>query len=239
MSALSRSVIGICLAAGAMYLFDPVSGHRRRLLLRHELSRAANRLDHRTRHTRRDLSHRAHDIAERIKSSERFTDRKVHAGIRNALKRATLHPKAVDVAVHAGHAILRGDVHSHEIDDLLDAVRSVPGVRVVTDHLTSRERAEGDHFAASNNWPLGIVVGAAGCGLLAWGIAERKTLGAWGRDFWHASEREIGETLDEAKQRAGEIAEAATEDVDDTDPGRPRSHRGRGERPGDSRAQVA
>lgn len=256
MNKLSQSVAGVVLAAGAMYFFDPVSGHRRRLILRDELTRTARRLEHGTRRTRDDLSHRAHDLAARL-TSDRPSDTTVNAGIRDVLKRTIAHPKTIGVAVREGHVVLRGDVFTHELDDLLEAVRSVPGVRVVTDHLTARERAENIHSAA-NGWPLGIFLGVTGCGLLAWGIKERKALGAWGQELWRESKREFDEVLAEAKRAkyegsqrldgaakvvddvvdtAKEAAEAAATDAEM--PGPAKTHRKNGDRPGDSHAQVA
>lgn len=253
MNKLSQSLVGVALAAGAMYFFDPVSGHRRRLILRDELNRGVKRLDHGTRRTRHDLSHRAQDLAARL-TSDRSSDTTVGAGIRDVLKRTIAHPKAIGIAVREGHVVLRGDVFTHELDDVLDAVRSVPGVRVVTDHLTARERAENLH--AANGWPLGILLGATGCGLLAWGIKERKALGAWGQELWRESKHEIDEMLEEGKRASEALhrpdgaakvvddvvdaAKEATETATDAEAsGYPKAHRKNGDRPGDSHAQVA
>lgn len=255
MNKLSQSVAGVVLAAGAMYFFDPVSGHRRRLILRDGLTRTAQRLEHGTRRTRNDLSHRAHDLAVRF-TPDRPSDTTVSSGIRDVLKSTIAHPKAIAVAVHEGHVVLRGDVFTHELDDLLEAVRSVPGVRVVTDHLTARERAESIHSGAANGWPLGILLGATGCGLLAWGIKERKALGAWGQELWRESKRELDEVLAEARRasegqrpldRAAEVADdlvdtaaQAVEAAADAEmPGRAKPNRNNGDRPGGSHAQVA
>ena len=45
MNIVARSVLGIALTAGAMYMFDPVSGRRRRLILRDQCTQAARRVD--------------------------------------------------------------------------------------------------------------------------------------------------------------------------------------------------
>ena len=229
MNTLSRSIVGIALAGAAMYFFDPVSGRRRRLLMRDELTKAARWLDDGTRRTRHDLSHRAQHIAMRLKA-ERPSERKVFTSLRGALKRTASHPRAIGVALRDGHVILRGDVLAHEIDHILEAVRSVPGVRVVTDHLTPRERIEGIRSAAANGWPLGIVVGAAGCGLVAWGIKERKTLEHWGQELLRASKREIDATLDDVRHET----ERAGDEFSGQGMARPNE-----EHSGDSRAQVA
>jgi hypothetical protein len=202
MNALARSLMGMALAAGAVYLFDPVSGHRRRLILRDECVRAAHKLDDGTRRTRHNLSHRAQDVASVFKA-DRPSDRKLTARIRDVLGQTVAQPRSIDVAVHDGHVVLRGELFTHELDHLVDAVRSVHGVRVVTDQLTARERNGGAYRGAGSGsgWPLtsGIFLGATACGLLVWGVKERKALSSWGQNVWRTSKREIDEALARAK----------------------------------------
>ena len=239
MNTLARSVVGMALAAGAVYFFDPVSGHRRRLILRDQCMRAAHRLDDGTRRTRQDLSYRAQELTTRFKSDQP-SDKKLTARIRDALDGTVSYPKAIAVAVHEGRVILRGDVYTHELDSLLDAVRSVPGVRVITDHLTTRERAEGirrRYAEATNGRSLApsVFLGATACGLLFWGVKERKALGAWGQNLWRVSRHEVEDFVarvkhtveTEAKRAENIVGEAAAhEDVADYAPPRPPSDLG-------------
>lgn len=229
MNSVARSVMGIALSAGAMYMLDPVSGHRRRLIVRDQCTRAARRVETGTREARRVIGMRA-----KLRfGQDQMNDKQVTARIRDALGRAVSHPGAIDVAVHGGHVILRGDVFAHEHEHLLDAIRDVRGVSIVTDHVTDRERARErsevvrsarEAGAKNGGWTVTsrLLVGTAGCALLVWGIRQRKTLGSLGAELgelgqtlWRTAKHEIDENLENVKSaiERGESALDAARDA--------------------------
>lgn len=230
MNTVARSVMGIALSAGAMYMLDPVSGHRRRLIVRDQCTRAARRVEIGTREARKVIGMQA-----KLRfGQDQMSDRQFTARIRDALGRAVSHPRAIDVAVHGGHVILRGDVFAHEHEHLLDAIRDVRGVSIVTDHVTDRERARERseltrsgheaHAAKNGGWTLTsrLLVGTAGCAMLVWGIRQRKTLGSLGSELgelgqtlWRTAKHEIDENLANVKSaiERGESALDAARDA--------------------------
>lgn len=231
MNTVSKSLLSMALAAGAVYFLDPVSGRRRRVLLRDQCSRAARSIDLKTRSARHGLSDRMHNIAESTKTQlkQPTSDRAIGRGLGKVLRRSVSHPRALGVAVHDGHIVLRGDIYSHEHQRVLDEVRALPGVRVITDHLTLREAAESVRPLANgtrDGWSTvgRVFVGAGGCALLLWGVRERKSLGEFGSSVGHAirdfANKELGGKIDSfehAIERGAEaVGEAGREAVDAT-----------------------
>ena len=107
-------------AAGLMYLLDPVSGRQRRSQLRERLSRLGSN------------GARA-DLAERVQAH---------------LAAVASHPEAIDVSVDDGCVTLRGTVPLEELDDLVDEVCAIDGVREVHNLLQAQlqaPRSPGQH----------------------------------------------------------------------------------------------
>ena len=239
MNAVTRSALGVALAAGAMYMFDPVSGRRRRLLLRDQCARTAKRLELGTRDARHDLSSHVGDLAVRAKSHlgrGETSDKAICNKVRHAIGRSVAEPKAISCIVHDGNVFLRGDVLTHEHQRVLDEIREVHGIHIVTDHLTPREPAEGvrplHNGTAGNGWSVAgrVLVGATSCALLLWGVKERKALGEWGAStgqaLWKRSKQELDARLEDAKNAfesgveevqtlAHEAADATSDIADD------------------------
>jgi osmotically-inducible protein OsmY len=234
MNSLARSIVGAALTAAAVYLLDPVSGQRRRVLLQDRARRAARRFDLGTRDVRRSAAERY--FSSRSKGSRgnasdhqpmrQMPDRAVNKMVFRAVRNSVSHPESVDIAVERGHVFLRGKLMGHEHQRLLDEVRRQPGVFVVTDHL-SEHHGNGE-FALEHGrlfrsargrgaWgTTGRVLGAcAGGALLFWGIRERKALGDFGmaiaEEFQRAMERNLRDGMDEAK----DTAESAGEGLSD------------------------
>lgn len=220
MNTVAKSVLGIALTAGAMYMLDPVSGNRRRLILRDRYAKAVRRVD--------DGTRKMVAMQAKLRPGRQHSDRHVADRIRDALGRVISHPGAIDVAVHDGRVILRGNVFAHEHERLLDAIRAVQGVGIVTDYVTdrerNRERAIESRAAANGGWSLTsrLFAGAAGCALLVWGIRERKTLGSVGHELgeigqtlWRTAKHEIEENLANVKSaiERGESALDAARDA--------------------------
>jgi hypothetical protein len=225
MNAIGKSVLGMVVTAGAVYFFDPVSGHRRRLLLRDTCSRAARNIDLGTRDARHDISHRVHDLAIKTKTqiSSPTSDKAVYSHVRKAIKHAVSHPAAIGCIVRDGNVYLRGDVYSHEHQRVLDDIRSVKGVRIVTDHLIAREAGEGVRSLANGSGKVGdgwsvtgrVLVGAAGCALLAWGVRERKALGEFGSSVGHKVSSAGHKVWDYSKHALDARIDDITDAIDD------------------------
>jgi hypothetical protein len=207
MNTVTRSLLGVALTAGAMYMLDPVSGHERRLLLRDRCARTARRLELGTRDARHEISHQVHDIASKARTQlgrGKVSDKALLKHTRAAINRASSHPEAITCTVQDGHAYLRGDVLTYEHQHLLDELRSVEGIRVITDHLTIREPHEGVrqlHDSNGHGWSLAgrVFAGATGCALVFWGIKERKALGEFGAAAWKLTRKELEEKADEIR----------------------------------------
>lgn len=136
---LAAAVVG----AGLMYLFDPVSGRRRRALLRDKMgstvrqSRAS--AGNFTRHTADHLRGLAIEARARMTEGE-VPDRTLVERVRSQMGRAIAHPSSTIVEANNGVVTLRGAILAHEVDDLLGTVRSVRGVKEVQNQMTVRER---------------------------------------------------------------------------------------------------
>lgn len=238
MNAITRSALGVALAAGTMYLFDPVSGRRRRVLLRDQCARTAKRLELGTRDARHDLSTHVGDLAVKAKSHlghGETSDKAICKNVRRAIGHSVTQPDAISCTVYEGNVYLRGDVLTYEHQRALDETRAVHGVRIITDHLTPREPAEGvrplQNGKGGDAWSVAgrVLVGATGCALLVWGVKERKALGDWGAStgqaLWKRSKREVHEKLEgikgafesgleEAKTQAHDAADATSDIAD-------------------------
>jgi hypothetical protein len=211
---VAKSVLGIAATAGAVYFFDPDSGRRRRVLLRDQCARAARSVDLETRDARHNLSHRMQDLASKAKSSVSHptSDKAICTHARKAIHHAVSHPDAIGCTVKAGNVFLRGDVFSHEHQGVLDEIRTVEGVHIITDHLVPREVGEGVRPLTNGSGKVGdgwsvtgrLLVGAAGCALLVWGVKERKTIGEFGttvgKTLWKVSKQEIDAKIDDISQ---------------------------------------
>lgn len=232
MNAVTRMALGAVLAAGAMYFFDPVSGRRRRLLVEDQCARTARRLELGTRDARHELSNRVHDFAVKAHlAREEVSDKTLHKNVQQVIRRSVAHPKAISCKVKEGNVFLRGDVLTLEHQQLLDEARAVEGVRIITDHLTEREPAEGvrpfQDGATGDAWSVAgrVFVGATGCALLVWGIKERKALVSTGQSIWRKAEEALEnlESADtqESERRVRDVLDA-TNDIAEGVPARGR-----------------
>jgi uncharacterized membrane protein len=120
---------GLVVGLGVMYLMDPERGRTRRALLRDKAAGATNAIQDFLGKSSRDVSHSATEtLAERVRAK---------------LGRYVSHPHAVEVEAEDGCVILRGSILSHEVEELVDAMSSVRGVREVVNRLEPHVTAEG------------------------------------------------------------------------------------------------
>jgi hypothetical protein len=133
----------LLLGAAVMYLLDPVSGRRRRALLRDQTVRLVNDCTDWCTGLTRDLRNRASGVRARLRPLDQgvVDDEVLEARVRTALGRATSHPGAIDVISVNGIVTLTGPVLANEHDAIWRAVSRVAGVQDVIDQLTLHESA--------------------------------------------------------------------------------------------------
>jgi hypothetical protein len=143
---LGIAVVGAALGAAAMYIFDPNKGRRRRALFRDKARRSLTTFAHALSVSARDIGHRAQGvaaIAKRALTRDRATDDLVLIErVRARMGRIVSHPHAVQIGARNGRVTLSGPILPNEATPLLEAVRAVPGVASIEDHLVIFDRPE-------------------------------------------------------------------------------------------------
>jgi uncharacterized membrane protein len=129
---------GAGLGAGVMYLLDPDKGRRRRALTRDKVLHFANKAGEAIGTTSTDLSHRTAGTLARVRGrfgGKDVPDHVLTERVRARIGRAVSHPRSIEVSSEFGWVTLQGPVLLNELDELLRAVWSVPGVREVENRL--------------------------------------------------------------------------------------------------------
>jgi osmotically-inducible protein OsmY len=138
------AMLGI--GAGAMFLFDPQTGNRRRALLRDKLRRYSRQAGERANAwSEMAADHAKGFVAEtnaRLRHEE-VDDYTLVERVRAELGRVMTHVSAVNVDARNGCVTLSGDVLENEANAALAAARSTRGVRAVEDAL-ERHAQPGD-----------------------------------------------------------------------------------------------
>ncbi|HYX26180.1 MAG TPA: BON domain-containing protein [Thermoanaerobaculia bacterium] len=187
---------GAGLGAGLMYLLDPQGGRRRRALARDKAASALNKGGDAVKKTSRDLGNRTRGLVSQVGSRLRqgedvqVDDKVLCNRVRSKLGHAISHASALEVTAEDGRVTLAGPVLALEADRLLDAVRSVRGVRDVECRFDLHERSE-DHPAfqadgssasrlANRRWvpaATRVLAGTAGGALAVAGFKKQGPLG--------------------------------------------------------------
>jgi hypothetical protein len=138
---------GVLLGAGAMYLFDPEYGRRRRARLRDRAVHASKAARVIGGATSRDVEHRLAGAAARVARELRDEplpgDNVLEARVRARLGRLVSHPHAIAVSAKEGTVTLTGPVLEAEVEQLLAGVAHVTGVRAVDNRLEGHATANG------------------------------------------------------------------------------------------------
>jgi hypothetical protein len=138
-------LVSAVLGATAMYMFDPDRGRRRRALARDKLrSLVADSGDLLTA-AARDARSRAQGLkAQTLRLFRRKDvpgdDLVLIERVRARMGRVVSHPHAVQIGARTGRVTLSGPILESEVDPLLCAVRAVPGVSEIDDHLVAHQR---------------------------------------------------------------------------------------------------
>jgi uncharacterized membrane protein len=188
---IPSKLAGVGFGAMLMYFFDPIRGRKRR-------ARAVDAAVHLRRResellgkAARDAEHRARGLAQRVRqrSDPNADDDVLEGRVRARLGRIASHPRALEISVRDGRALLRGPILAREADAVLASVRGVRGVREVVDDLArcatagsiSSLQGEGRSRRAGSTWTPALQVGAIGAGALLAGyglVARRGMFGA-------------------------------------------------------------
>lgn len=139
---------GFAVGAAVMFLLDPRQGGARRAFIRDKSVRARHELEHAADIGIRDLSHRAVGLIARTRSGDAgqpVAPDVLVERVRAVLGHHCSHPHAIDVKVLGEGVIeLKGPVLRSDVDDVLEAVSRVRGVRVVDNDLEVHETPDLD-----------------------------------------------------------------------------------------------
>ncbi len=140
-SFLAGMAAGFALA----YVLDPVSGGRRRALVRNKFVRAGHRTAEAAEGAAIDLSNRARGAAAEARSMlqpQPVRDVTLIERVRAELGRVTHHPRTIEVSAMGGAVTLRGPVLANEADGIVREVRRVAGVNAIYDRLERHTTAD-------------------------------------------------------------------------------------------------
>jgi hypothetical protein len=187
-SLLSCTAAG--LGAALMYYFDPNLGRRRRSLVRDQCNSACVQMQTSFDRAIRDATNRVQGLFAELRLFPKtdVPDEALAGRIRSKLGRYVSHPHAIEVSAREGHVVLSGPVLSSEVQNLVRAIRILPGVRHVQNQLDVHREAgnvsalQGGGTApgerwniAEENWAPGTRLAAVTLGgtMIAMGLTQR------------------------------------------------------------------
>jgi hypothetical protein len=192
-SHLTRFVGGAALGAAVMYMLDPDKGRRRRALVGDKVASVGLDTRRALRAAGRDAAHRLTGLGARARhllTDEPIPDDlQLIERVRARMGRLVSHPHAIQVGANHGRVTLSGPVLRHEVQRLVDAVRSVWGVHeldnklVVYDDADSISSLQGGERPEPQRsyevWTPSTRGAAIVCGSLLslMGLADRSVLG--------------------------------------------------------------
>jgi uncharacterized membrane protein len=182
------------LGAGLMYLLDPESGRKRRARLNDQLLATARRTQAALAVAGRDLGNRLAGLAAEAQGrlrTEEVADDTVAERVRSGLGRCVRNARSVEVTVREGRVTLRGPILAQELEPALAAVAGARGVYGVENNLEvyqgpggvpglqggpGRTSRRPGRFSGRWSPGLRLLAGAAGAGLAAYGLTQRRPL---------------------------------------------------------------
>ncbi len=138
-----RGITMLGLGAGLMYIFDPDKGRQRRASLRDQLDHCTHELEEAIEKGTRDLRNRGQGFFAELEGAlvpDHAPDRVIEARVRSELGRYVSHPGAIETRVDQGRVRLSGPILAQEVNDLLEAIRCVRGVRGLDNRLEVHEQ---------------------------------------------------------------------------------------------------
>jgi hypothetical protein len=122
----------------AAFLFDPISGSRRRAFLRDKGVSLKNSALHRVGKISRDLRNRMRGLESRtarIAKHDEADDQTLIARLRSQFGKKVTHPKSIEIEAREGTVTLRGAILANEVDALIRCAKKVRGVKKVVNGL--------------------------------------------------------------------------------------------------------
>ena len=149
-------LLGALSGAGLMYFLDPRAGAKRRALLKDQAEKLKNTATDQA----DDLSHYAvdksrgvvHEAASKLRTEE-VSDETLVARVRSAIGRYSSHPGSIVVNSSEGHVTLTGHILANEVQALLAAVKSVPGVKDVENQMQAHVQRTKESNVQGGNTP--------------------------------------------------------------------------------------
>lgn len=129
--------VGAGLGAALMFMLDPGRGARRRALVKDKTARMLRLGGRAVRDRGHDIGNRLTGTVAEIRSrrSPPPADDQLIERVRAELGHHVEHAKAIEVVAEDGSVTLRGTVPSEQLDEVLNTVRSVNGVRDVRSEM--------------------------------------------------------------------------------------------------------
>lgn len=131
--------LGLGLGALAAYLLDPNAGARRRAVFGDQarsVARSSGRKGIKAlRHTRNQLEGALANATALFTPVGPASDRKLAERIRSRLGHVARHLEKLELDVHKGDVLVRGQLDEREVQPLLKTIASTRGVRSVTDNI--------------------------------------------------------------------------------------------------------
>lgn len=168
LSMLTSAGIG----AALVYLFDPVSGNRRRTLMRERANRTVHDAQRFLDAASRDLQNRSLGMIEEMRSrlaGLEVDDDKLVRRVAAKLGHHMMRAKDVGITAEGGVVTLHGPVLSTEIDSVIRAVHRIPGVKELRNQLEIHEASEDMAQTLRKKWTPArrLAIGSAGLILAA------------------------------------------------------------------------
>jgi BON domain len=142
---LSTVVKATTIGVLTMYLFDPVTGRRRRALIRDKLIRLGKTTGETAGVTARDLKNRTLGTVAESRAAlfeDAVDDSVLVERVRSELGFLVRHPSSIDVEARDGVVTLSGPVLTDEVQQLMTGVATVRGVRDVENRLEVHETSD-------------------------------------------------------------------------------------------------
>jgi osmotically-inducible protein OsmY len=122
-----------------MFVLDPRLGRRRRALVRDKAQAYWRRMGKLINETARDARQRTYGLfvetRTQLRGAEVPENTVLVARVRAQMGHVVSHAGTIDVTAHEGRVTLSGSIPAHEVEKLLSAVASVPGVTAVVNRL--------------------------------------------------------------------------------------------------------
>jgi len=184
------------LGSGVSYIFDPIRGHRRRVMIKDQIVHLRHVSRRQIKLGFQDLFNRTKGMTANLLFSIRgegpVDSDVLNARVRSKLGRYVSHPHAIEVRVENGTVILKGLILKTELERAIRAVSLVHGVQKVENQLEEHDSSEnipalqggrwrsGEHLDLfQSNWAPStrLLLGFLGGSLAIYGLQQRNRFG--------------------------------------------------------------